>query len=131
MFFYGPEWTIESDIVSRADVSAAPIPLAELLEVVGRRPDQAAALAANVTVPVQYLAFEFEHLWRIDADLVGSFAAHFTAAPLVVSELLAGIGHNADHHRNSQAFHLRQLAFTLDRAQRTARPAVTAAASAE
>jgi pimeloyl-ACP methyl ester carboxylesterase len=50
MFFYGPEWTIESDIVSRADISAAPIPLAELLEVVGRWPDQAAKLAAKITV---------------------------------------------------------------------------------
>jgi pimeloyl-ACP methyl ester carboxylesterase len=131
MFFYGPEWTIESDIVSRADASTAPIPLAELLEVVGRWPDQAAELAAKVTVPVQYLAFEFERLWCIDTDLVRSFAAYFTAAPLVVSELIAGIGHNADHHRNSQAFHLRQLAFALDCAQRTARPTGTAATSAE
>lgn len=131
MFFYGPEWTIESDIVSRADASTAPIPAAELLEVVGRWPDQAAKLAAKVTVPVQYLAFEFERLWCIDADSVRSFAAYFTAAPLIVSELIPGIGHNADHHRNSQAFHLRQLAFALDCAQRTARPAGTAAVSAE
>jgi hypothetical protein len=57
MFFYGPDWTIESDIVSRADASAAPIPTAELLEAVGRWPDEAAVLAAKVTVPVQYLAF--------------------------------------------------------------------------
>jgi hypothetical protein len=105
MFFYGPDWTIESDIVSRADASAAPIPLAELLEIVGRWPDEAAELAAKVTVPVRYLAFEFERLWCIDADLVRSFAAYFTAAPLVVSELMAGIGHNADHHRDNQAFH--------------------------
>jgi pimeloyl-ACP methyl ester carboxylesterase len=131
MFFYGAEWTTESDIVSRADTSAAPIPLAELLEAVGRWPDQAAELAAKVTVPVQYLAVEFERLWCIDAASVRSFAGYFTAAPLVVSELMAGIGHNADHHRNSQAFHLRQLAFALDCAQRTARPASTAAASAE
>lgn len=40
MFFYGPDWTIESDIVSRADASAAPIPTAELLEAVGRWPDE-------------------------------------------------------------------------------------------
>lgn len=131
MFFYGPEWTIESDIVSRADASTAPIPAAELLEVVGRWPDQAAKLAAKVTVPVQYRPFEFERLWCIDADSVRSFAAYFTAAPLIVSELIPGIGHNADHHRNSQAFHLRQLAFALDCAQRTARPAGTAAVSAE
>jgi pimeloyl-ACP methyl ester carboxylesterase len=124
MFFYGPDWTIEPDIVERADVSAAPVPLEELLEVVGRWPGEAAQLAAKVSVPVQYVAFEFERLWTIDASTVESFAAHFSAAPLVTSELMRGIGHDADHHRNSQAFHLRQLAFALDCAQRTARPAV-------
>jgi hypothetical protein len=63
--------------------------------------------------------------------LVRSFAAYFTAAPLVVSELMAGIGHNADHHRDSHAFHLKQLAFALHCAQRTARPAGAVTASAE
>ena len=36
--------------------SAAPIPTAELLEAVGRWPDEAAELAATVPVPVHYLA---------------------------------------------------------------------------
>jgi pimeloyl-ACP methyl ester carboxylesterase len=114
MFFYGPDWTIEPDIVQRAEISAAPVPLEELLEVVGRWPEEAARLAACVAVPVQYIAFEYERLWTIDAGTVRDFAAHFTAAPHVTSELMTGIGHDADHHRNSGAFHLRQLAFALD-----------------
>jgi pimeloyl-ACP methyl ester carboxylesterase len=121
-FFYGPDWTIEPDIVQRAEISAAPVPLSELLEVVGRWPQDAAGLAARVTVPVHYVAFEFERLWTIDASTVRDFAAYFTAAPLVASELMPGIGHDADHHRNSQAFQLRQLAFALDCAHRVAQP---------
>jgi pimeloyl-ACP methyl ester carboxylesterase len=129
-FFYGPDWTIEPDIVQRAEISAAPVPLSELLEVVGRWPEEAAGLAARVTVPVHYLAFEFERLWTIDAATVRDFAAHFTASPLVASELMPGIGHDADHHRNSQAFHLRQFAFALDCVHRMARRLEHSAASA-
>lgn len=122
MFFYGPDWTIEPDIVARAEISAAPVPLAELLEVVGPWPGTAAGLAAQVTVPVQFLAFEFEQLWTIDPESVQTFAAYFEQAASVDGELLAGVGHDADHHRNGRAFQLRQLAFALDCAQRRRRP---------
>ncbi|HEY6762149.1 MAG TPA: alpha/beta fold hydrolase [Baekduia sp.] len=121
MFFYGPDWTIEPDIVERAAGSTAPVPLAELLEVVGQWPQTAAALASQVHVPVQYVAFEFEQLWTIDADTVESFAGHFESAPLVACELMTGIGHVADHHRNGRAFQLRQLAFALDCGERMRR----------
>jgi pimeloyl-ACP methyl ester carboxylesterase len=113
MFFYGPDWTIEDDIVSRADFSAAPIPLAELLEVVGDWPHDAAGLAGKVRVPVQYVGVEFEQLWTISPDAVEEFAAYFTAAPLVDSCLMPGLGHDADHHRAGKALQLRQLAFAL------------------
>jgi pimeloyl-ACP methyl ester carboxylesterase len=122
LFFYGPDWTIEPDIVARAEVSAAPVPLAELLEVVGQWPDTAAELAAQVDVAVQYLAFEFEQLWTIDTQTVETFAAYFERAATVDSELMVGLGHDADHHRNGRAFQLRQLAFALDCADRLQRP---------
>jgi pimeloyl-ACP methyl ester carboxylesterase len=122
MFFYGPDWTIEPDIVSRADGTTAPVPLAELLEVVGEWPDSAAALASQVHVPVYYVAFEFEQLWTIDPDSVRTFGAYFHSAPTVVTELMPGIGHVADHHRNGRAFQLRQLAFALDVAELRHRP---------
>ncbi len=59
MFFYGPDWTLEPGIVERAEVSASPIPLAELVEVVGTWPEAAASVGGKVKVPVQYVAFEF------------------------------------------------------------------------
>lgn len=123
MFFYGPDWTIEADIVDRAEVSAAPVPLEELLEVVGGWPESAASLAERVEVPVQYVAFEFEQLWTIDPESVRAFAGYFANAPVVTSELMAGIGHDADHHRLGLAFQLRQLAFAVECAERDSRPA--------
>lgn len=122
MFFYGPDWTIEPDIVERAEPSAAPAPLAELLEIVGAWTQEAAGVAAKVTVPVDYVAFEYEQLWVIDESTVRDFAAYFGASPQVAAELMLGTGHDADHHRSGRAFQLRQLAFALDCASRAARP---------
>lgn len=87
-FFYGPDWTIEPDVVDRAEISAAPIPLEELLEVVRGWTEEAATLAARVRVPVHYVAFEFEGLWTIDRDTVAAFAAAFGAAPVVEARLI-------------------------------------------
>ncbi len=123
MFFYGPDWTIEPDIVARADASAAPIPLAELLEVVGGWTEAAPRLAAQVGVPVQYVAFEFESLWTIDRQSLDDFAGYFASAPVVDASLMFGTGHDADHHRTGRAFQLRQLAFALECAEGVARPA--------
>jgi pimeloyl-ACP methyl ester carboxylesterase len=130
MFFYGPDWTIEPGIVDKAEVSAAPVPLAELLEVVGPWPDAAASVAAWITVPIQYVAFEFEQVWTIDLQTVKKFGSYFEVAPFVSAELMTGTGHDVDHHRLGQAFQLRQLAFALECAERTARPVETDAALA-
>jgi hypothetical protein len=120
LFFYGPDWTIEPDIVERAEASASPIPLAELLEVVDTWPEAAAGVAGEVHVPIQYVAFEFEFLWTINPQTVETFGSYFHAAPSVSAQTMAGIGHDADHHRLGQAFQLRQLAFTIASASRLA-----------
>jgi len=122
MFFYGPDWTLEPGIVDRAEISASPIPLAELVEVVGTWPEAAASVAGQVRVPVQYVAFEFESLWTITPESVESFGGYFHDAPVVSAELMAGTGHDVDHHRLGQAFQLRQLAFTLECAASLTRP---------
>jgi pimeloyl-ACP methyl ester carboxylesterase len=113
MFMYGPEHTMPADAVARAEVSAAPIPLAELLEVVGEWPRTAARLAADVRVPVQYALSEHEGLWVTGPERVDAFAGYFTAAPRVDAELFRGSGHNIDHHHLGPVLHLRQLAFAL------------------
>jgi pimeloyl-ACP methyl ester carboxylesterase len=117
MFFYGPDWTIEADIVERAELSAAPIPLEELVEVVGGWTKDAAPLAAQVRVPVQFVGVEFENLWTITPETMSAFAAHFTGAPFVDAQLMHALGHDADHHRAGRAFQLRQLAFALQCAE--------------
>lgn len=122
-FFYGPDWTIEPGIVERAAGSTSPVPLAELLEVVGGWTEDAAGVAARVQVPVYYVAFEFEQLWTIDESTVQDFTAYFDGAPVVHAELMSATGHLGDHHRSGLVLQLRQLAFALECARSAARPA--------
>ena len=110
MFFYGPDWTIEDDIVSRAEVSAAPIPLAELLEVVGDWPRDAAALRGRGSGAGAVCRCRVRAAVDVSPDTVAEFAGYFTAAPFVDSSLMPGVGHDADHHRAGGALQLRQLA---------------------
>jgi pimeloyl-ACP methyl ester carboxylesterase len=113
MFMYGPDTTVPADAVDRAEVAAAPMPIAELLEVVREWPRDAAQLAAAVPVPVQYALAEHEGLWVSGQDRVDAFAGYFTSAPRVEARLFRGSGHNIDHHHLGPVLHLQQLAFAL------------------
>jgi pimeloyl-ACP methyl ester carboxylesterase len=121
-FMYGPDWTIDPGIVAAAEVSTAPIPLEELLEVVGGWIDALPEVAAEVRVPVHYALAEFDGLWIATAETVAGFAGRFTAAPSVESTLFGASGHNIDHHQLGGALHLAQLAFALRCAQEQNRP---------
>lgn len=111
MFMYGPDHTVAPDAVARAEVSAAPMPIAELREVVGGWTREAAGLAAAVRVPVHYVMAEHEALWVSGQERVDAFAGHFTAAPRVEAAEFRGSGHNIDHHHLGPVLHLQQLAF--------------------
>lgn len=111
---YGPEGTVDLDAVESAKASVEPVPLEEMLEIVGDWPENVAKLAAAVVVPVQYTLAEYDGLWVVDESRVATFTGYFTSAPWVDAKLQAGAGHNLDHHRLSRALHLRQLAFACE-----------------
>lgn len=119
---YGPAETVDADVVEAAKAAVEPVPLAEMLEIVGAWPRDVAKLAAEVVVPVQYTLAEHDGLWVVDESRVSAFAGYFTSAPWVDARLQAGAGHNLDHHRLSRALHLRQLAFAYECATRVPAP---------
>ena len=116
---YGPEGTVDVDVVESAKASVEPVPLVEMLEIVEDWPENVAMLAAAVAVPVQYTLAEYDGLWVVDESRVATFTGYFTSAPWVDARLQAGAGHNLDHHRLSRALHLRQLAFACECTART------------
>ncbi|WP_329259245.1 alpha/beta hydrolase [Actinoallomurus sp. NBC_01490] len=115
---YGPAGTVDVEAVEAAKASVEPMPLEEMLEIVGDWPENVAELASEVVVPVQYTLAEYDGLWVVDAGRVATFAGYFSSAPWVEAGLQAGAGHNLDHHRLSRALHLRQLAFAWECAAR-------------
>jgi hypothetical protein len=109
---------VDEEAMNAARASIAPLPLAEMLEIVDGWPTGHVKPAAEVVVPVQYTLAEHDALWIVDEDRLAAFAGAFTSAPWVNARIQAGAGHNLDHHRLSRALHLGQLAFAAECAAR-------------
>ncbi len=110
-FMYGPEGTFEPEIVAVGAKASEGIPVEELREVVNGWITDFPAIAAGIEVPIQYGLAEHEKLWISSPENVRSFANAFTGSPSVSADFVKGVGHNIDHHVDSQAFHQRQLDF--------------------
>lgn len=110
---FGAEGTYRSDMPDLGHLADAPIPRAELLDIVTVWPERARETLAQVKVPVHYRQGEFDRLWVTDAGQVAAFAASCRNAPSVDAALFRGAGHCIDLHAASAAFHLDQLAFAL------------------
>lgn len=110
---FGPTGTYRPDMPALSHSADAPIPRAELLDIVTVWPERAREILADVRVPVHYRQGEFDRLWITDADQVAAFAASCRNAAAVDAALLRGAGHCIDFHSSSAAFQLDQLAFAL------------------
>ena len=110
---FGPGGTYPPDMPELSHSADAPIPRAELLDIVTVWPQRAAAVLAGITVPVHYRQGEFDQLWVTDTDQVAAFGACCTRAPSLDAALFPGAGHCIDFHNAGAAFHLDQLAFAL------------------
>ena len=69
------------------------------------------ALAARVSVPVQFTVAEHERVWRSDADAMAQIAAMFTSSPRFVTNEQSGTGHNMSLSLNAAAYHGSVLSF--------------------
>jgi pimeloyl-ACP methyl ester carboxylesterase len=110
---FGPDWTFANDMPALSHTADAPVPRAELIDIVSTWHGSVAGIASKVRVPVHYRQGEFDRLWIADADQVEGFRAAFTASPRVDAALCAGAGHCIDFHRLGAAFQLEQLSFAL------------------
>jgi pimeloyl-ACP methyl ester carboxylesterase len=113
-YMYGPDGSFAPEVIEHAAIAAAPIPLAELHEIIGGWLEDIPHLGPRVAVPVQYALPEFDQLWVVSPERVEAFANRFANAPLVDAILARGVGHNLDHHADSDTWHARQLAFAQE-----------------
>lgn len=110
---FGPQWTFLPDMPARSHVADAPVPRAELIDIVSTWHSSVKEIASRVQVPVHYRQGEFDRLWIADRDQVAGFGAAFSASALVDAALYRSAGHCIDFHRLGLAFQLEQLAFAL------------------
>jgi len=110
---FGPEWTYDRVMPAASRPADAPVPRAELIDIVTAWPALVRRLAAEVNVPVHYRQGEFDKLWITDENQVLQFGQAFSASPSVDARLLESTGHCIDFHRVGAGFQLEQLAFAL------------------
>ncbi len=118
---FGPPETFDASMPGLSHDADAPVPRAELIDIVTGWPAIAPELLGKVRVPVHYRLAEHDRLWVGGADEVARFAALLAAAPDVDAALRPGTGHCTDLHRDGAAFQDEQLAFARRCAATTAR----------
>jgi pimeloyl-ACP methyl ester carboxylesterase len=69
------------------------------------------ALAAKVSVPVQFSVAEHERVWQRDEETLAHIGALFTSAPRFVINEQSGTGHNMSLSLNAAAYHRAVLSF--------------------
>lgn len=110
---FGPTGSYLADMPELSHLADAPIPRAELLDIVTIWPELAASVLGAITVPIHYRQGEFDALWISDAAQVEAFGTCCSNARSIDAKLFGGAGHCIDFHLQSAAFQLEQLAFAL------------------
>ena len=110
---FGQAGSFAATMPAASHVANAPVPKAELVDIVGGWQQQAAAVCARIAVPVHYRQGEHDRLWVVDAGEIDAFAARFTASPRVDAAMVRNTGHCMDFHAAGAALHLQQLGFAL------------------
>jgi pimeloyl-ACP methyl ester carboxylesterase len=110
---FGPAGSFDPAVAAASHAADAPVPKAELIDIVGGWQQQAAQVCSRVRVPVHYRQAEQDLLWIVDQDEVDAFAHRFLAAPRVDSAMIRNTGHCMDLHAIGPALQLQQLGFAL------------------
>lgn len=110
---FGPPGSFADSMPAASHAADAPVPKAELVDIVGGWQQRAASVCAQVRVPVHYRQAEQDLLWIVDESEVLAFASRFTNAPRVDAAMIRNTGHCMDFHRIGPALQLQQLGFAL------------------
>jgi pimeloyl-ACP methyl ester carboxylesterase len=110
---FGPPGSFDPAVAAASHAADAPVPKAELIDIVGRWQAQAAAVCSSVRVPVHYRQAAQDRLWIVDKDEVEAFARRFSAAPRVDAAMIPNTGHCMELHAVGPALLLQQLGFAL------------------
>ena len=110
---FGPPGSFAPDMPALSHEADAPVPRAEIIDIVQTWHDQAPEVLARVKAPVHYRQAEFDRLWIVDDAEVDGFGRALTASARVDGAMWRGAGHCIDFHRGGGALQVQQLGFAL------------------
>ncbi|WP_174273245.1 alpha/beta hydrolase [Sphingomonas bacterium] len=110
---FGPAHTFGAPMPGLSHAADAPVPRAELLDIVLGWPTIAADILGKVRVPVHYRLAQHDRLWITNEGEVARFAVMLSEAPAVDAGLLRDTGHCTDFHHAGPALQTAQLEFAL------------------
>ena len=108
--FYGPEGSFDPAIFDLDDQVTGRVPPSELKDA-GFWPQQFAAVARKVTVPVQYTLADHDRTTPSDDATFEAICTSFSESPSVVTWRQQASGHNISFHHVARSYHLRAIAF--------------------
>ena len=108
---FGPAHTFDPPMRGAGRAADAPVPRAELIDIVLGWPVIAPDILGNVRVPVHYRLGEHDRLWITGHGEVARFAAALSQSPAVDASLLPDTGHCIDFHHGGPALQRDQIAF--------------------
>ena len=110
---FGKPGSFSAAMPAASHPAGAPVPKAELVDIVGGWQKQAAAVCAKIKVPVHYRQAEHDQLWVVDRSEIEAFAWRFNNAPRVDAAMVPNTGHCMDFHSVGAGLQLQQLGFAL------------------
>ena len=110
---FGPAGSFPANMPAASHAAGAPVPKAELVDIVGGWQKQAAAVCAKIRVPVHYRQAQQDQLWVVDKSEIEAFAWRFVSSPRVDAAMVPNTGHCMDFHTVGPALQLQQLGFAL------------------
>ena len=117
---FGPAHTFDPPMPGAGRAADAPVPRAELIDIVLGWPVIAADILGKVRVPVHYRLGEHDRLWIANDGEVARFVAALSQAPAVDARLLSDTGHCIDFHHCGAALQVDQIEFARRCAATTA-----------
>ena len=110
---FGPPGSFADSMPALSHQADAPVPRAEILDIVNTWHDQAPEVLARVRAPVHYRQAEFDRLWIVDDGEIQGFGRALSASARVDAAMWRGTGHCIDFHRDGAALQVQQLGFAL------------------
>lgn len=110
---FGPADSFGTPMPSLSHVADAPVPRAELIDIVMGWPAITDDILGKIRLPVHYRLAEHDRLWIANDDQVARLAAKLGQSPAVDARLLPDTGHCTDFHHAGPALQNEQIAFAL------------------